>query len=91
MLSDVVTTSFYASHIVTGAGFGGMVCFNDKKLYEKAKILRAWGRSSAIFNENESISIDLKKINLNLIMIKNMCSWILDITLYPLKFLQLLQ
>ena len=38
-----------------------MVCFNDKKLYEKAKILRAWGRSSAIFNENESISNRFKK------------------------------
>ena len=60
-LSDVVTTSFYASHIVTGAGFGGMVCFNDKKLYEKAKVLRAWGRSSAIFNENESLSNRFKK------------------------------
>ena len=27
--SDVVTTSFYASHIITGAGVGGMICFND--------------------------------------------------------------
>ena len=24
--SDIFTTSFYASHIITGAGFGGMVC-----------------------------------------------------------------
>jgi len=53
--SDISTTSFYASHIVTGAGFGGMVCFNDKKFYEEAKILRGWGRSSAIFNESEDI------------------------------------
>jgi CDP-6-deoxy-D-xylo-4-hexulose-3-dehydrase len=53
--SDISTTSFYASHIVTGAGFGGMVCFNDKKLYEEAKILRGWGRSSATFNESEDI------------------------------------
>ena len=53
--TDVATTSFYASHIVTGAGFGGMACFNDKKLYEEAKILRGWGRSSAIFNESEDI------------------------------------
>ena len=30
----------YASHIITGAGFGGMVCFNDKKIYDKAKLLR---------------------------------------------------
>lgn len=65
LLSDIVTTSFYASHIVTGAGFGGMVCFNDKNLYEKAKILRAWGRSSAIFNEKESISNRFKKDKFN--------------------------
>ena len=54
-LSDVVTNSFYASHIITGAGFGGMVCFNDKKLYDNAKLLRGWGRSSAVFNESEGI------------------------------------
>ena len=53
--TDVATTSFYASHIVTAAGFGGMACFNDKKLYEEAKILRGWGRSSATFNESEDI------------------------------------
>ena len=46
----------YASHIITGAGFGGMVCFNDKKLYDKAKLLRGWGRSSAVFNESEGIN-----------------------------------
>ncbi len=53
--SDVTTNSMYASHIITGAGFGGMVCFNDKKLYDKAKLLRGWGRSSAVFNESEGI------------------------------------
>ena len=53
--TDIATTSFYASHIVTGAGFGGMACFNDKKIYEEAKILRGWGRSSATFNESEDI------------------------------------
>ena len=53
--SDVVTNSLYASHIITGAGFGGIVCFNNKKNYERAKLLRGWGRSSAIFNESEGI------------------------------------
>ena len=53
--SDITTNSMYASHIITGAGFGGMVCFNDKKLYDKAKLLRGWGRSSAVFNESEGI------------------------------------
>ena len=53
--SDVVTNSFYASHIINGGGTGGIVCFNDYKLYQKAKLLRGWGRSSATFNESESI------------------------------------
>ena len=53
--SDITTNSMYASHIITGAGFGGMVCFNDKQLYDKAKLLRGWGRSSAVFNESEGI------------------------------------
>ncbi len=54
--SDIVTNSFYASHIINGAGTGGIVCFNDFKFYEKAKLLRGWGRSSATFNESESVS-----------------------------------
>ena len=36
--SDVVTNSFYASHIINGAGTGGIVCFNDYELYTKAKL-----------------------------------------------------
>ena len=55
-LSDIVTNSFYASHIINGAGTGGIVCFNDYKLYQKAKLLRGWGRSSATFNESENIN-----------------------------------
>ena len=62
--SDISTNSLYASHIITGAGFGGVVCFNDKKLYEKAKLLRGWGRSSAIFNESEGVKLRFsKKVN----------------------------
>ena len=53
--SDATTNSFYASHVITGAGFGGMVCFNEKKFYDRAKLLRGWGRSSAIFNESEGL------------------------------------
>lgn len=53
--SDISTNSLYASHIITGAGFGGIVCFNNKKYYDRAKLLRGWGRSSAIFNESEGI------------------------------------
>jgi len=53
--NDLVTTSFYASHIITAGGQGGMVCTNDKKLLDKLKLLRGWGRSSAVFNESEDI------------------------------------
>ena len=54
-ISDAVTCSFYASHVITGAGFGGIVCFNDKKLYQRALLFRGWGRSSALFGESESL------------------------------------
>ena len=59
--SDITTNSMYASHIITGAGFGGIACFNDKKLYDQAKLLRGWGRSSAIFNESEGINLRFNK------------------------------
>ena len=66
-LSDIVTNSFYASHIICGAGFGGIVCFNDFKQYEYAKLLRGWGRSSATFNESESAKkrFDIKISGIN--------------------------
>tara|TARA_Y100001970_G_scaffold263593_1_gene349239 strand:- start:1105 stop:2124 length:1020 start_codon:yes stop_codon:yes gene_type:complete len=50
--ADISITSFYGSHIINCAGNGGMVCFNDKKKYLKAKLLRSWGRSSSLFDEN---------------------------------------
>ena len=52
--SDVCTTSFYASHIITGAGFGGMVCFDSYKLFKLARSLRNWGRRSANYGETEN-------------------------------------
>ena len=54
--SDISTNSFYASHIINGAGSGGIVCFNDYNNYKRAKLLRGWGRSSATFNESENIN-----------------------------------
>ena len=51
--SDVATTSFYASHVVTGAGFGGMTSFKNEKHYQAAKSLRGWGRRSSLYGETE--------------------------------------
>ena len=50
--ADISITSFYGSHIINCAGNGGMVCFNNKSKYTKAKLLRSWGRSSSLFDEN---------------------------------------
>jgi CDP-4-dehydro-6-deoxyglucose reductase, E1 len=65
--SDITTNSFYASHIINGAGTGGIVCFNDFKLYQRAQLLRGWGRSSANFDESESVSkrFNVKISNIN--------------------------
>jgi CDP-6-deoxy-D-xylo-4-hexulose-3-dehydrase len=52
--TDVSTTSFYASHIVTGLGGGGMLCVDDSAVRDKALKLRGWGRSSAV-DETEDI------------------------------------
>ena len=51
--SDVSTTSFYASHVVTGSGFGGMTTFKDQECYEYARSLRGWGRRSSQYGETE--------------------------------------
>lgn len=53
--SDVSITSFYGSHIINGAGNGGMVLTSSKKIYNKIKLLRSWGRSSSIFKDSESV------------------------------------
>ena len=42
--TDVSTTSFYASHIITAGGAGGMVMLNDKKHVDLAMQYRDWGR-----------------------------------------------
>lgn len=64
--SDMSTTSFYGSHIINCAGNGGMLCMNEASLYERAKLLRSWGRSSSLFVESEAIenrfNIDLEGI-----------------------------
>lgn len=43
-ITDVSTTSFYASHIITAGGLGGMVMFNDRKHVTRSLQYRDWGR-----------------------------------------------
>jgi CDP-4-dehydro-6-deoxyglucose reductase, E1 len=44
--ADITVTSFSPSHIVTGAGSGGMVCLDDDALWDRCLTLRGWGRRS---------------------------------------------
>ena len=50
--SDVVTTSFYASHLITTGGAGGMLMTDDKKLWERARLFRDWGRGISRHDQN---------------------------------------
>jgi len=55
-LSDIVTSSFYASHVITGAGFGGILCTNNKEIARKVMMRRSWGRASSLRNESEEVN-----------------------------------
>lgn len=44
--SDITVTSFSIFHIITCLGNGGLVAVNDPALWDRALMLRAWGRSS---------------------------------------------
>lgn len=46
--ADISLTSFALSHIITAAGTGGMVCFDDDELADRALLLRRWGRRSEV-------------------------------------------
>ena len=42
--TDISTTSFYASHVITAGGSGGMVMFNEEKYRNVSLQFRDWGR-----------------------------------------------
>ncbi len=54
--TDITTTSFFGSHIITAAGNGGMILVNNPKWHTRAKVLRGWGRNSSVFQESEDIA-----------------------------------
>jgi len=59
--SDISTTSFYASHIITAGGMGGMVMFNEEKYLKRALMYRDWGRigdNSEDIHERFSYDVD---------------------------------
>jgi len=59
--SDISTTSFYASHVITAGGTGGMVMFNNEDHVKKCLMYRDWGRigdNSEVMSERFSHDID---------------------------------
>lgn len=59
--SDMSTTSFYGSHIITAMGFGGMICMDYPSRLVKGKTLRDWGRignDSEEFDERFDFKVD---------------------------------
>ncbi|WP_320664621.1 DegT/DnrJ/EryC1/StrS family aminotransferase [Prochlorococcus sp. MIT 1223] len=62
--TDMSITSFYGSHIINCAGNGGALSVNDDSVFTRVKLLRSWGRSSSLFDEN-SESIE-NRFNVNL-------------------------
>ncbi len=61
--SDISITSFYGSHIISCAGNGGMLLTNNKNFYNRAKVLRSWGRMSTLIKDSENIN---KRLNIKL-------------------------
>lgn len=55
--TDITTTSFFGSHIITAGGNGGMIMVNNATSRDKLRVLRGWGRSSALFGETEDINL----------------------------------
>lgn len=59
--ADISVCSFYASHNITAAGGGGILCMDDDKLLAKALAYRDWGRfgdDEEDINERFNINID---------------------------------
>ncbi|HEX8965790.1 MAG TPA: aminotransferase class I/II-fold pyridoxal phosphate-dependent enzyme [Patescibacteria group bacterium] len=58
--TDISTTSFFGSHIITSGGNGGMIMVNKDEWKDRIKMLRGWGRSSSLFGETEDITTRFK-------------------------------
>ena len=80
--SDISITSFYGSHIITGAGNGGMIFTNSISISNKLKVLRSWGRRSSLFNNSESVK---NRFNVNIDNIDYDAKFIFDEVGYQLE------
>jgi dTDP-4-amino-4,6-dideoxygalactose transaminase len=58
--ADISLTSFALSHIITAGGTGGMVCFDDEDLADRALLLRRWGRRSEVQLFGSAKGVDMR-------------------------------
>lgn len=59
--SDIVTTSFYGSHLITAFGSGGMILTNSTQIKNRLHVIRSWGRAGSdaeAFEDRFNFSID---------------------------------
>jgi CDP-4-dehydro-6-deoxyglucose reductase, E1 len=61
--TDFGITSFYGSHVISCAGNGGMLMLKKKSHYEKARLIRSWGRLSSVVSDSENIN---KRLNIKI-------------------------
>ncbi len=52
--AHISVTSFYGSHIINGAGGGGMIMVDNPEWAERLVVLRGWGRRSSLFGEKHN-------------------------------------
>jgi len=64
--SHISITSFYGSHIINGAGGGGMIMVNDPKWEQRLKVLRGWGRQSSLYGEKANSELLKNRFNYKL-------------------------
>ena|SRR3989344_3959477 len=62
---EITFSSFYASHHITAAGGGGIICFSDPELRKTAYAHREWGRAAVDDSEdlNDRFTTELTGIH----------------------------
>ena len=64
--SDISITSFYGSHVINGAGGGGMIMIDREEWFLRLKVLRGWGRQSSLYGEKKNSELLKNRFNYEL-------------------------
>lgn len=64
--SDISITSFYGSHVINGAGGGGMIMVDSDDWLLRLKVLRGWGRQSSLYGEKANSELLKNRFNFKL-------------------------